>query len=72
MSSSEKLSNNPIFVILAIVLGFFAGMFYQQRTEEHRLIMAEWKKITSINQLIDMKQQELIKTNRERYKERGQ
>jgi hypothetical protein len=44
-----------LLTVLALGVGFIAGQLYQQRTDEHRLIMAEWKKVNAINQLVDIK-----------------
>ena len=47
-------------IVISFIAGIMLGMLYQQQTDEHKLIMAEWKKITSLNSLIDIKLQTSI------------
>lgn len=63
----QQRTGHTTLVLIALATGFALGMLYQQRADEHRLIMAEWKKVTSMNQLIDAKlSNEIDKTRKER------
>jgi len=48
-------TRSSLLMIIAFISGIALGIAYQQRTDEHKLIMAEWKKITSINQVVDLR-----------------
>lgn len=48
-------ARSSLIVIAMFILGFVAGMFNQQRTDEHKWFISELKRTNGINALIDAK-----------------
>ncbi len=53
-------AKSTLVTVIAFVSGLALGYYIHQRTDEHALVLAEWKSLKKIQAIVDLKLQSAV------------